>query len=213
MSIDLVAAALWIDLPPPRKLVLIALCDRANGTTGECYPGLREIRFRSSMSERSVIPHLRALEESGYVRRGRGPTGRKGETTHRWLDVQRILQEGRSREQECKSLRWSESIAAPVEESSTSCPDQLKLTSEPPEVAAQPVEAASREPVEAASRGTVIHGQFDPSLQNRARSREKEEEPHGQRTPPAQRPTGRSTRGSDASQRAEDRLADYAGRR
>lgn len=99
MGFDLATAALWLDMPGNRKLVLVALCDRASMETGLCWPGRAEIAIRSSLSERSVTPHLQALEAAGYVRSGPNPRS-AGKTTHRWVNVDRILRESESNRRE-----------------------------------------------------------------------------------------------------------------
>jgi DNA-binding transcriptional ArsR family regulator len=90
VSIELVAAALWLPLEASRKLVLIALCERADFRTGLCWPSREEIAIRSSLSPRRVTPHIQALEDAGYLRSIRG-ISRKGETTKRYLAVDLIL--------------------------------------------------------------------------------------------------------------------------
>jgi len=96
VSIDLVAASLWLDLPPARKLVLVALCDRADGMTGECWPGRKEVAARASLAPRNVSTHFKALEEDGWIRSG--PRSRTpGQTTTRWVNIRRIKAEGEGR--------------------------------------------------------------------------------------------------------------------
>ncbi|MPZ49696.1 MAG: hypothetical protein GEU75_10445 [Dehalococcoidia bacterium] len=105
MSIDLVAAALWLPLQPARKLVLIALCERANLQTGKCWPGRFEIAARASLSERRVSPHLAALERAGYLEKPKPGIRRLGETTVRTVVVKRILTEGEAARQAFLSRR------------------------------------------------------------------------------------------------------------
>ena len=99
MSIDLVAASLWLDFPPGQKLVLVALCERANLETGECWPGRAEIAIRASVSERSVSAAIAILEHDGWLTTDRQATG-PGQTAHRLLSVDRILKEGAKRRTE-----------------------------------------------------------------------------------------------------------------
>lgn len=99
MSIDLVAACLWLDLPPARKLVLLALCERANLETGYCLPGRDEIAMRASLTVRRTSPHLVALKDTGYIKRLGPKPWREGQAQKRWLDVDKILTEGESRRQ------------------------------------------------------------------------------------------------------------------
>lgn len=96
MSIDLVSAALWLQLEPARKLVLIALAERADLRTGLCWPSREEIAWRASLTPRRTTPHLQALEAAGYVRSERRGSPRHGQTTLRYLAVDRILEEGKT---------------------------------------------------------------------------------------------------------------------
>lgn len=56
-------------LPAGRKFVLLALCDRAGEDGGQCYPSVKWICRRCSMSERTVQGHLADLERDGVVAR------------------------------------------------------------------------------------------------------------------------------------------------
>ena len=104
MSHYLVDACLWLDLPMGRNMVLVALCERANKETGKCWPGVREIAARASMTTRSVTRHLRALEEVGLLRSDE-PSRTRGLSTRRWVNVERILTEGKSRRVEHQNGR------------------------------------------------------------------------------------------------------------
>lgn len=107
MSIDLVAATLWLDLPPARKLVLLALCERANLSDGKCWPGREEIAARSSLTIRTVTPHLQALEADGWIRSGAKPT-KAGQTTIRWVNAQRVLREGEAHRKAIQARRYAD---------------------------------------------------------------------------------------------------------
>lgn len=92
MSIDLIAAALWLPLESNRKLVLVSLCENADAK-GICFPGLEYIAARASISTRRASSHLHALEMAGLarvIRKSRGPN----QHTIRLLSVKRILTEG-----------------------------------------------------------------------------------------------------------------------
>lgn len=52
---------------PLRKLVLLKLCDNANDK-GECWPSIQHIADQCEVSRRSVINHLQALVDIGFVR-------------------------------------------------------------------------------------------------------------------------------------------------
>ena len=96
MSDDLVAHALWLDMPPARKFVLAILCQRAELSTGLCWPGIAEIEAKASLSKKSVIEHLKGLTKDGWIRNGRRPT-RPGMTMRRWVNSRRILTEGQAK--------------------------------------------------------------------------------------------------------------------
>jgi DNA-binding transcriptional ArsR family regulator len=113
VSIDLVAAALWLPMDPARKLVLIALCERARLDTGECFPGREEIAARASLSTRRVTPHLQALKKQGYVRREVKGSARRGLTTTRYLDVDRILSEGKLSRDAFRARQKSQDDSSP----------------------------------------------------------------------------------------------------
>ena len=97
MSKDLVAAALWLEIEPTRKLIMVSLCENASlgvegRVDGECWPSRRYIAARCSLNVRSVTPHIKALERDGWMRTTRRP--RPGLATERVLDAKRILEEG-----------------------------------------------------------------------------------------------------------------------
>lgn len=91
MSIHAVSWAFRQELPPIPKLVLIALCERANSETGECWPGIKIVAEAAGLSERSVVTYIGALVRNGYVDRQsmRGKDGRK-RTNHYWILFDRI---------------------------------------------------------------------------------------------------------------------------
>lgn len=168
MSIDLIAAALWLPLDPARKLVLVALCDRADYATGKCWPGRDEIALRSSLSLKSVTEHLKGLEADGWIKSRRG-NSRAGETTTRWVNVARVLDESMIVVQAHRAR-----VAARLGEESTPDPNQLELLGE---VDGRLGEVDGNDQVkltallgEAASLVTVIDPSYDPSLQPSART-------------------------------------------
>src|SRR3990167_4569427 len=100
VSIDLVAAALWLDMDPRRKLVLVSLCENAD-QEGYCWPSQPYIAVRASLSVRWVRRHLRELEKDGWLKVLR--IGKRASPTERVLHVDRILVEGRLREAEYRA--------------------------------------------------------------------------------------------------------------
>src|SRR3990167_6737398 len=102
MSIDLVAAALWLDMEPRRKLVLVSLCENAD-QDGYCWPSQPYIAMRASLTVRWVRRHLKGLEEGGWLKVLR--IGKRASPTERVLNVERILVEGRFREAEYRAAQ------------------------------------------------------------------------------------------------------------
>ena len=68
MSFTISAAAWSISLPGLRKLVCLALCDRAD-KTGRCWPSMDWIAKRCGISERAARAHVSALVQQGLIRR------------------------------------------------------------------------------------------------------------------------------------------------
>jgi hypothetical protein len=66
MSIELMTLAWKTRLPSGRKMVLLALCDHANGR-GECFPSIEAISRKCSMGQRTVQQHLGELEAAGIL--------------------------------------------------------------------------------------------------------------------------------------------------
>ena len=62
---------------PLRKLVLLKLADNANDQ-GECWPSYQYIADQCEMSKRSVMAHIDALIESGFLRKELRIGGEKG---------------------------------------------------------------------------------------------------------------------------------------
>lgn len=68
MCFNISAAAWTLQLPGVRKLVLLALCDRAD-KAGKCWPSVDWIGKRCGLSERAVRSHIGALASLGLLRR------------------------------------------------------------------------------------------------------------------------------------------------
>lgn len=67
MSMMLMVKAMQLKVGNPlRKLVLIKLADNANDL-GECWPSYQHIAEQCEISRRSVINHIKALEDSGLL--------------------------------------------------------------------------------------------------------------------------------------------------
>lgn len=68
MSFKLMAEVFDVKVGSPiRKMVLLKLADQANDSD-ECYPSYETIASACELSRRSVITHIKWLEENGYLR-------------------------------------------------------------------------------------------------------------------------------------------------
>lgn len=68
MSFKLMAEVFDVRVGSPiRKMVLLKLADQANDS-GECYPSYETIASACELSRRSVITHIKWLEDNGYLR-------------------------------------------------------------------------------------------------------------------------------------------------
>lgn len=69
MSIQAVAWALEQHINDPRsKLVLISLANHADHVTGRCWPSMATIGREASCRRETVLRHVKALEESGFIK-------------------------------------------------------------------------------------------------------------------------------------------------
>ena len=69
MSMELMVKAMKAKVGNPlRKLVLIKLADNASDT-GECWPSYQHIAEQCEISRRSVMNHVKNLENEGFLRR------------------------------------------------------------------------------------------------------------------------------------------------
>lgn len=72
MSFELMAWAMRQEVGSSSdKFVLLALADRANGDTGECFPSVALIAIDTEMSEATVRRCLKSLADKGIVKRAR----------------------------------------------------------------------------------------------------------------------------------------------
>lgn len=67
MSIPFINAVFVSDLGPYERLVMLALADRADDTTGACYPSILDICARTGMKERGVQNVVKRLIELGVL--------------------------------------------------------------------------------------------------------------------------------------------------
>lgn len=80
---------------PLRKLVLLKLADNANDQ-GECWPSYQYIADQCEMSKRSVMAHIDALIESGFLRKEHRLGGEKGNKSNLYtlrIPVAGVVQE------------------------------------------------------------------------------------------------------------------------
>lgn len=85
MSISFMALAWKAAIPSGRKLVLLSLCDHANGQ-GECYPSVEAIARKCGMGQRTVQQHISELESAGILER----RFRRGRSTLYKLDLRKF---------------------------------------------------------------------------------------------------------------------------
>lgn len=82
MSMGLMVAAMKIRVGNPlRKLVLIKLADNASDL-GECWPSYQHIADQCEISRRSVMNHITALCEAGFLRKEIRKGGPKGNSSN-----------------------------------------------------------------------------------------------------------------------------------
>ncbi len=75
MSIALMTAVWVLPVPPARKLVLLALADWADDDGGQCFPSIRTIALRASISDRQAQRHMRSLMRDGWIAVARNEVG------------------------------------------------------------------------------------------------------------------------------------------
>ncbi|MGU9825155.1 helix-turn-helix domain-containing protein [Pseudomonas sp. LF090] len=82
MSMGLMVAAMKLRVGNPlRKLVLIKLADNASDV-GECWPSYQHIADQCEISKRSVMNHITALCEAGFLRKEIRKGGPKGNSSN-----------------------------------------------------------------------------------------------------------------------------------
>ena len=81
----LIAAWKVTGLTPREKVVLLALADCMNATTGMCFPSARRLSEMTGIHDRSVWRVLRALEEKGLITRINRELDRGGKSSNRYL--------------------------------------------------------------------------------------------------------------------------------
>ena len=81
----LIAAWKVTGLTPREKVVLLALADCMNATTGMCFPSARRLSEMTGLHHRSVWRVLGLLEEKGLITRINRELDRGGKSSNRYL--------------------------------------------------------------------------------------------------------------------------------
>lgn len=143
MSIQAVSWALEQRIPNAgQKLVLIALCNRAEKDTGECYPSLRRLEREASMSRRTVQRHLNDLWAQGKIdiMRSFDGSGRQSANTYRIVfdpAEQKQISARHAAEGGCQ-IDTGEGVTHVTPEGVTGDTPNIKPSEEPSEGTAQP---------------------------------------------------------------------------
>lgn len=111
---------------PLRKLVLIKLADNANDQ-GECWPSYQHIADQCEMSKRSVMIHIEALIQSGFLRKELRIGGEKGNKSN--LYTLRIPSAGDSLPSASSSLPPSAGAAPRISNSLESVKEPINVDS------------------------------------------------------------------------------------
>lgn len=90
----------WLDavvaseLPAMSKLVAHTLAGFHNRHTGACHPSLSTIATRASLSRRSVITHITALSDTGWLHVVNRPGPNRGSTSNSYLLITPVENRG-----------------------------------------------------------------------------------------------------------------------
>lgn len=113
MSVQAIAAVFQLDLPPLSKWVLVCLADNADNFGGNIFPTITTLSQKSSIPERTLQRHLKALVES------------------RVLEVVRVAQrptkDKRGRGTEYRLSFMTNPMASAPRPNYQSCPAKLRL--------------------------------------------------------------------------------------
>lgn len=82
-------AVLWSDLEPPARLIVLALLTKADNDTAaiapDRTPSLSTLTVMTGLARSAVTEWLNALEDAGWVKRVRPPSGKRDRTTYALL--------------------------------------------------------------------------------------------------------------------------------
>lgn len=114
-----ISAVLWASkqsLKPNDKLVLWALCDHKNESTGKCFPSTERICEFTGLSKRSVHRSIKSLESIGLIEAKKRP----GTSTIYMLNITEMADDVPDSHQ-ChtvtsarQSLEWCHTVTTPV---------------------------------------------------------------------------------------------------
>lgn len=91
MSIKLMSMVWSMEaIPSTNKLVLLALCDYANDQGESCFPSIKGIAAKSSLSERQTQRIMHQLIRLGIVRVSAWEKGGRNHTRHYTINVHKI---------------------------------------------------------------------------------------------------------------------------
>lgn len=89
MSFRAVLWALKQDLPPLTKLILVALASHADKLDGSCYPRVRTVATKASVTPRTVHRHFPELQRRQLVRIESKHCGKGRRPSVYWLNIPR----------------------------------------------------------------------------------------------------------------------------
>lgn len=91
MSLEAITWAFRQEIPGTAKLVLLALANRADDETGECWPGIPRVAKDASCSVRSAQIHIASLARNGFVQveRRRAPGDGRQQSNRYWVLMDR----------------------------------------------------------------------------------------------------------------------------
>jgi DNA-binding transcriptional ArsR family regulator len=139
MSISYMALAWKADIPSGRKLVLLCLCDHANGQ-GECYPSVEAIAHKCNMGQRTVQQHIGELERAGILLR----RFRKGRSTLYRLEPRAFCNTAESAARQNSTLQCAASAESPQQLSHSAPADPAPISISDPSMESSPKQQVLR---------------------------------------------------------------------
>lgn len=141
MSLEAITWAFRQEVPGTAKLVLLALANRADDETGECWPGMPRIAKDAFCSVRSAQMHIAALRRNGYVdvRPMYSSGDGRQRSNHYWLLFDRQPAAWQSKPGDPQDIADDGADSA----SHTNTTDDLETDSETKPIAPPPVQPAA----------------------------------------------------------------------